>query len=64
MRGWKGGGVEAKGKGDSSGKRETNDDEKKRKVEKRGTREKREAKFAWGGTFTGHLEFGTPPLRY
>lgn len=36
---------------------------RRERPEKGDEREKREVEFAcaWGGTFTGHLEFGTPP---
>lgn len=37
---------------------------KRRERQKNEMKEKREVRSAWGGTFTGHLEFGAPPPWY
>lgn len=54
------GGVEAKGKGNSrEGGRGERGSSNRGRREKGDEREKRDP--PWGGTFTGHLEFGAPP---
>lgn len=65
MRGRKGGGVGAKGKGDlrrggEGAGEERSDDEEERMAEKGDERERRGELGVWGGTFTGHLEFAVP----
>lgn len=70
MRGRKGGGVEAKGKGDlrSEGTRERSGAATKRRERKRAEkgdeREERSETGVRGGTFTGHLEFAAPTRRW